>query len=215
MNFQLTAKMVLGLGLAASFIAAGSIWAAAQEGPRATSAALSNLSEPAEGLLQWDQIYQVFSHPRCASCHVGADNIPRWMGENYGLEPGESMLHGMNVHGGMSRIGAEALPCTTCHQEKNSELPHGPPGAHVWALAPVEMEWLGKSSAQICAQIKDPARNGERSLQDVSDHIRDDELVHWGWTPGPGREPAPLSIDETVAIFNGWIAAGAPCPEAG
>ncbi len=69
--------------------------------------------------------------------------------------------HGMNITGGADRIGAEnGLWCTTCHNHHNAELPHGPPGAHVWLLAPVAMQWWGKSSAQICEQIKDPARSG-------------------------------------------------------
>ncbi len=164
-------------------------------------------------LTEWDKLYSVFSHPRCASCHVGDDNRPRWMGTDYGLDPGEAQFHGMNVNGGMSRIGAETLPCMTCHQEENSDILNGPPGAHVWALAPVEMEWFDKSSAYICAQIKDPARNGGRSLEAVSDHINNDDLVHWGWSPGPGRTPAPFGRKETVDIFNAWIAQGAPCPD--
>lgn len=166
-----------------------------------------------EGLQKWGQIYEVLSHPRCASCHVGADNRPRWAGAHYGVKPGEWKYHGMNVNGGESRIGIETLPCTTCHQEKNSDVMHGPPGAHVWALAPVEMEWLDKSSAYICQQIKDPARNGGRTIADVTAHIDNDELVHWGWEPGPGREPAPFGRKQTVALMKAWEAAGAPCPE--
>jgi hypothetical protein len=39
-----------------------------------------------------------------------------------------------------------------------------------------------------------------------------DDLVAWGWDPGPGREPAP----GTQAIFGdltkAWIETGAECP---
>ncbi|CCV04874.1 hypothetical protein MESS2_1440021 [Mesorhizobium metallidurans STM 2683] len=66
----------------------------------------------------------------------------------------------------------------------NSNALHGPPGAEKWHLAPVEMAWFGQSSAQICARIKDPARNGGRSLGDVALHVRNDRLVGWGWVPG-------------------------------
>ena len=164
------------------------------------------------GLAEWNKVYQVLSHPRCANCHVGADNRPRWSGPSYGLAPGEWLYHGMNITGGDDRIGLMTLPCMTCHQTENSDLPHGPPGAHVWALAPVEMEWFGKDSAAICEQIKDPNRNGGRTIAEVADHISHDELVLWGWAPGPGREPAPGSADLTAAAVLAWEDAGAPCP---
>ena len=164
------------------------------------------------GLETWDKIYEVLSHPRCSNCHVGADNRPRWSGANYGLEPGEWRYHGMNVNAGADRIGALTMPCATCHQQENSDVPHGPPGAHVWALAPVEMEWFGQASATVCERLKDPATNGGRSLAEVADHVNDDHLVHWGWEPGPGRAPAPYSRKEMVAFIEAWAAAGAPCP---
>jgi hypothetical protein len=55
------------------------------------------------------------------------------------------------------------------------------------------MQWFGKSSTEICAQIKDPAHNGGRTVAEVARHIEDEPLVHWGWMPGPGRAPAPYS----------------------
>ncbi len=168
--------------------------------------------EGVEALAAWDKVFEVFSHPRCANCHVPADNRPRWSGPSYGLEEGEWAYHGMNVDGGMSRDGRDSMPCTTCHATSNAELPHGPPGAPHWALAPVEMVWWQQSSKQICEQIKDLDRNGGRTLEEVADHIDHDALVHWGWEPGPGREPAPYSIEETVAAFMSWAEAGAPCP---
>ena len=165
-----------------------------------------------EALAAWEKVYEVFSHPRCANCHVPEDNRPRWSGPSYGLADGEWKYHGMNINGGESRIGIETIPCMTCHGQSNVDTPHGPPGAPVWALAPVEMVWWQKSSQEICEQIKDPARNGNRTLQDVADHIDHDALVHWGWDPGPGREPAPYSVQEVVAFLNSWAASGAPCP---
>lgn len=179
-------------------------------------AVAANAQDTAErralGLEAWAKIYDVLSHPRCSNCHVGEDNRPRWSGPGYGLAAGEWKFHGMNVNGGESRIGMESIPCSTCHQLENSDVPHGPPGAQVWALAPVEMVWWQKSSEEICEQIKDPARNGGRSVGEVADHIDNDELVHWGWKPGPGREPAPYSRKEAVALLQTWAASGAPCP---
>jgi len=162
------------------------------------------------GLQAWAKVHEVFSHPRCANCHVDAGGVPIWSGASYGAKP---RAHGMNVQGGASRIGAEnGLLCTTCHAHHNAGLPHGPPGAHVWLLAPVAMQWWGKTSAEICAQIKDPARNGGRTLAQVAEHVAKDELVGWGWNPGPGREPAPYSAERTAAFIKDWAGQGAPCP---
>ena len=132
-------KIVLTLSLSTLLSAALSTFTVAQSADVST-----------DGLQNWGQIYEVLSHPRCASCHVGEDNRPRWAGAHYGVKPGEWKYHGMNINGGESRIGMETLPCTTCHQEKNSEVMHGPPGAHVWALAPVEMEWHHRFDLENC-----------------------------------------------------------------
>jgi hypothetical protein len=165
--------------------------------------------DAAKGLSEWDKIYAVFSHPRCAGCHV-ADDRPRWSGAHYG----GVRVHAFNVQRGAdgSGFGNPGLRCMTCHFSSNSNALHGPPGAENWRLAPAEMVWFGKSSAEICAQIKDPARNGGRSLEDVALHVRNDRLVGWGWAPGPDRERAPGSAEETYQAIESWMAAGAPCP---
>ncbi len=162
-----------------------------------------------EGLAEWDKIYSVFSHPRCADCHV-SDDHPRWSGAHYG----GVRVHAFNVQRGTddSGFGNPGLRCTTCHMDQNSEVLHGPPGAEGWHMAPVEMVWFGQTSAQICAQIKDPARNGDRTLAEVADHVLNDKLVAWGWAPGLGREPAPLSAKETSDAIQRWIDTGSPCP---
>ena len=38
------------------------------------------------GLAAWSKIHEVFSHPRCANCHVGPDNMPIWSGSSYGTQ---------------------------------------------------------------------------------------------------------------------------------
>ena len=60
--------------------------------------------------------------------------------------------------------------------------------------------------------MKDPARNGARTIEEIAGHIKEDELVGWGWTPGPGREAAPYSAEQTAEFVLAWGAAGAPCP---
>ena len=165
-----------------------------------------------KGLDAWDAIYNVFSHPRCANCHTD-DEHPRWSGPSYeGLPQSANNFHRMNVKRGADGFGADGLKCQTCHQESNSATLHGPPGAPHWHLAPTNMAWWQKSSAHVCAQIKDPTRNGGRSLQDVARHIQTDPLVAWGWAPGPGREKAPGSAQETFDLLQTWIAEQAPCP---
>ena len=166
-------------------------------------------SSRSQGLEAWAKIHEVFSHPRCANCHVD-DGRPRWSGPSYG---DEARYHGMFVGGDPDQmLGKPGLMCTTCHSVENADVPHGPPGAEVWFLAPKEFVWFEKSSAEICEQVKDPARNGGRSMTDLETHVAEDHLVAWGWKPGPGREPAPYSAAETAANISVWAANGAPCP---
>lgn len=205
----MTRRLVLQtlLTLAATFAASSAL---AQETSPVTPAPAPAVVDEARGLPAWQQVFEVFSHPRCANCHV-EDDYPRWSGAHYGPEPRH---HAFNVQRGVdgSGFGNTGLRCTACHFESNSSVLHGPPGAPHWHLAPVEMAWFGKSSAYICAQIKDPARNGGRTLDEVAEHVRSDELVAWGWTPGPGREAAPNSAESTFKALQEWSLAGAPCP---
>jgi hypothetical protein len=74
------------------------------------------------------------------------------------------------------------------------------------------MGWEGKTVADICAQIKDPKRNGNRSLNDLVKHIGEDTLVGWAWEPGFGREPAPGTQQQAGALVKAWVDSGASCP---
>ena len=161
-----------------------------------------------DGLKSWEKIHAVLSHPRCANCHT-PDDHPRWGSS----ADGDAKFHAMNVLRGADGTGKPGLRCGTCHGQANSAKENAPPGAPNWHLAPKEMVWFGRTSAQICAQIKDPLMNGNRTLAGIAEHVRKDALVAWGWKPGPGREPAPGSIDATFASLNAWINAGAPCPQ--
>ena len=165
-----------------------------------------------ESLKHWEKVFEVFSHPRCTNCHVPADNRPRWSGPSYGLKEGEWRYHGINVIGGITRDGRDTIHCSACHASINSDLPHGPPGAPRWSLAPAGAAFLDKSSQEICEQIRDPSRNGGLTLNEIAHNIGHDPLVIWAWSPGPDREPAPYSVDETVANIIKWMEAGAHCP---
>jgi hypothetical protein len=74
------------------------------------------------------------------------------------------------------------------------------------------MAWEGRSLGEICAQLKDPARNGGRKLPAVVEHMSKDALVGWAWTPGAGREAAPGTQAEFGALIAAWVKEGAACP---
>lgn len=169
----------------------------------------------AEGLEAWSRIYEVASHPRCANCHTGASDRPMWSGPSYG----KARPHGMNIRAGDSRIGVEYLPCQTCHTTKDADwdnanaMPHTAPRvATLWQLAPVEADWFGRSSIEICEQLRDPTRNGDRDMMAIAEHLDHDLILHWAWNPGGGREPAPYSLQEHVSDILIWGVAGMPCP---
>jgi hypothetical protein len=102
----------------------------------------------------------------------------------------------------------------------------------IWSLPSALRQWYGKSSAEICAQIKDPMRNGGLAIDQIATHIHEDMLVSWGWQPGRAdpkasdprrrawdpkdrsgeREKAPYSKEEVVKFLGDWEKAGAPCP---
>jgi hypothetical protein len=74
------------------------------------------------------------------------------------------------------------------------------------------MAWQGKTVGEICVQIKDPARNGGRTLAQIHDHMATDSLVGWAWAPGFGRAPAPGTQKELGALLEAWMKTGAVCP---
>ena len=164
-----------------------------------------------DGLAAWGRIYEVTSHPRCANCHVGPSDVPMWSGPSYG----KTRPHGMNIRAGESRIGAEYVPCQSCHAYNETE---GQTGAHMaprvaasWQLAPVEADWFGKSAVEICNQLRDPERNGGRTMRDLAEHLHHDVVLHWAWAPGGGRQPAPYSLQDHVDDILAWGTAGFPC----
>ncbi len=166
-----------------------------------------------EGLAAWDRIFAVASHPRCTNCHVGESGVPMWEGLGYG----EDQKHGMNVQSDASRIGAESIPCRTCHVTSGAEntVPHAPP--HIddaWRLPPVELAWLDKTSAEICAQLRDPDTNDGNTIAELMDHVRTSEFVNWGFAPGAARSGPEGSTEQMARDLEVWGAAGTPC-EAG
>ncbi len=145
---------------------------------------------------------KVILHPRCANCHPAGDSPHQRQFE----------LHDPPVLRGPTDEGVVGMECTTCHQEKNQDHTRVP-GAPKWHLAPIEMAWVGKSPRAICEQVKDPARNGGKTLAEIVEHSAHDELVAWGWSPGADREPAPGTQQQFGALMAAWVETGAACPQ--
>lgn len=146
---------------------------------------------------------RVLMHPRCVNCHP-AGEVP-----HQGMR---LALHDPPVRRGHEGRGVAGMECTSCHQDRNQPLTRVP-GAPSWHLAPIEMAWVGRSAADICQQLKDPSRNGGKSLAQIVEHNAHDELVGWGWAPGAGREPAPGTQEQFGVIVAAWVETGAECPE--
>lgn len=171
----------------------------------------SRIADPKErSIALFQEAGRVITHPRCTNCHP-PDDRPRQRLDQH--------LHVPAVSGGADGHGAPGLPCTTCHQATNvptvgATLP-SIPGNPKWALAPVQMAWLGRSLGQICEQIKDPSRNGGRGLTELHHHMAEDTLVAWGWNPGPGLQPVPGTQEAFGELIQAWIDTGAKCPAPG
>ena len=145
----------------------------------------------------------VLTHPRCVNCHPAGDR-PR--------QGDMARLHQPPVERGADGLGLPAMRCPICHQQANFDAA-GVPGNPIWQLAPREMAWEGKTLPEICAQIKDPARNGNRSVDALIEHIGEDHLVGWAWVPGYGRQPAPGTQKQARALVEAWVKTGAECPK--
>ncbi len=152
---------------------------------------------------------KVIQHPRCVNCHPAT----------------ERPLQGMTMHphqppvfrgeGGMGLVG---MQCNACHSEQNTpvigqaDTLKSIPGNPAWHLAPIEMAWEGKTLGQICVQLKDPKRNGDKTMEEIVEHMAHDDLVGWGWQPGNGREPVPGTQEEFGKLIQAWVNTGAACP---
>ena len=148
---------------------------------------------------------KVIQHPRCVNCHPRTDRP---------LQGDAMQLHQPLAVRGKDGHGAVAMPCSTCHGASNyvASANVTVPGSPNWHLAPIEMAWEGKSLRQICQQIKDPKRNGGRTMMQIVDHMAHDPLVGWGWNPGGSRTPAPGTQQQLGELMQAWVDAGAYCP---
>ena len=156
----------------------------------------------------FEEAGKVIQHPRCVNCHPATDRPLQNMSMDKHQPP---------VFRGDGGMGMPGMTCNTCHGEENvevigqAETLKSIPGHPAWHLAPIEMAWEGKSLAEICRQIKDPQRNGGKTMAEITEHMAHDSLVGWGWQPGAGREPVPGSQAVFGELIAAWVESGAAC----
>lgn len=152
------------------------------------------------------EVYKVLMHPRCMNCHPSGE-AP--------LQGDDSHPHVQNVQRGTDGKGKYALKCANCHQETNLPGANMPPGNPNWHLPKPEIPLVfqGKSPRELADQLKDPKRNGGKTLEQLVEHVTHDKLVLWGWEPGDGRTKPPLAHAEFAKKFREWVEKGAVSPD--
>lgn len=157
----------------------------------------------------FEEAGKVIQHPRCVNCHPATDRPL----QSISMHP-----HEPPVTRGEAGMGVPGMMCNTCHGPDNvkvvgqADTIKSIPGNANWHLAPIEMAWQGKTLGEICNQIKDPQRNGGKTLDQITEHMAHDDLVGWGWHPGEGREPAPGTQEAFGELIRAWVQTGAACP---
>jgi hypothetical protein len=191
---------------AVTIVAVGMAVSAAQPDPaktlRSVQAFASIADEQQRSLALFEEAGKVITHARCVNCHPAGDRP---------AQGDDRRPHMPLVVRGEDNFGAVGMRCTTCHGPANFDAA-GIPGNPAWHVAPIEMAWVGKSLGEICRQIKDPQRNGGKSMEELIHHMAEDSLVGWGWKPGVGREPAPGTQKEFGELIKAWSDTGAFCP---
>ena len=154
------------------------------------------------------QMHRVLVHPRCLNCHPKGDSPKQGT---------EARLHVPPMTRGSNDNGPAGMHCNACHQSANFAA-SGVPGAPGWHVAPLPMAWEDKTAGEICRQILDRRRNGNKTLAQIVEHLTADKLVAWGWEPGVDvtgrpREPVPIAKPEFNRIVRAWASSGAACPQ--
>lgn len=190
--------MIRNVAICAMVVSAPFAWA-----ERAVAAESKGASETL-----FVQMHRVLVHPRCLNCHPKGDS-PK--------QGNDAHLHVPPMTRGPLDNGAAGMHCDTCHQPANFPA-SGVPGAPTWHLAPRSMAWEGKTPGEICRQMLDRRRNGNKTLEQIVQHLTEDKLVAWGWEPGidvngKAREPVPIPKAEFDRIVQAWAKSGAACPK--
>ena len=164
-------------------------------------------SKELESEQAFDKMMDVLTHQRCMNCHP-TDNIPKQGDDRH--------PHYFGIARGDEDHGFEATNCNTCHQSENN-LYSGVPGAPHWALAPASTGWEGLTRVEIAERLLDRTSNGNRSHEELVEHMTMDELVLWAWNPGVdangvAREVPPVSEEEFKKAVELWFENGAVIP---
>ena len=209
-GFRSASLGLVGAGCVALLLGLGGDRATAQNpGELRAPSEFSGIQDtPTRSRALFTEAAKVIMNPRCMNCHPATDSP---------LQGNDQHVHMPPASRGDGGIGVAGAPCATCHSERNFTLTEKAsyrsiPGHPRWGLAPIEMAWEGKSVGDICAQLKDPARNGGRDLTLLQEHFAKDDLVAWGWNPGAGRAPAPGTQERLGELIKAWIDTGAQCP---
>ncbi|EFL88244.1 hypothetical protein [Ahrensia sp. R2A130] len=207
MIFSRTAfKSAVATIVALTLFGAASTYAQDAETLRPASEIEAIGDERERSLAAYEEVAKVVTHPRCMNCHP-RDSSPR-----QGMD---MAMHQPPVVRGVDDFGAPAMRCATCHGNENVSYVGSEgsiPGHDPWHVAPLSMGWIGLSKGAICEQLKDPERNGDRTMAEIHEHMAEDGLVGWAWNPGEGREPAPGTQDVFGQLTKLWIDNGAHCP---
>jgi hypothetical protein len=176
------------------------------DSPRGDAEPVRSARDDAGARAAFATVYPVFLHPRCRNCHPAGD-AP--------LQGDDSHVHAQNVKRGPDGRGLYALKCIACHQDHNLPGENMPPGCPNWRLPAADMPLVfqGLTAHELADQLKDPRRNGGKTLAELVHHVTEDKLVLAGWDPGGGRAPPPIPHDEFARKFKEWVEKGAASPE--
>jgi hypothetical protein len=175
---------------------------AAVAGLRPAASFANVVDRRARSIALFQEAGKVLQSPRCVNCHPAGDRPS---------QTDRQRPHIPLVVRGTDGFGAPGMRCMTCHHDNNFDVA-GIPGNDHWHLAPISMAWEGRSLGQICEQLKDPARNGNRDVAAIAKHVVTDTLVEWAWSPGGGRTPAPGTNARFGELLRAWAETGAYCP---
>jgi len=191
----------VGLLAAAAAILVGALMVARIAGAQQGATA----SNPAA---MFARIASVLQSPRCLNCHTVTD---------YPRQGDDRHAHVFFVSRGPDDRGWPWARCTSCHKAANNNAT-GIPGRPDWHMAPLSMGWEGLSPAQLCHRLLDKAANGNRSPDQILEHIvTDGQFVAWSWSPGRNlagvpRTVPPMPRAEFNHLVETWVHAGAVCP---
>lgn len=156
-----------------------------------------------QGLGAWAGIAEVLQHPRCLNCHQGISP----------LQGDSRRPHVPRVARGPDDHGVSGMRCFNCHSLTRNNPTSGVPGAPHWSLPPATMNWQGLARGDLCRTLTDRKRNGNRSLEALTDHFEHDPLARWAWSPGGNRSPIPIPYRDFLDLVKVWVASGGVCPE--